>query len=103
MTEQQRKIDNILLAMIQRHFPSLPLSDDHTDWNRWLGFARAAYEAGVSAEREACARAAEGFTEERDDRQWVPGSLYDTLRLETAAVIRKRSNPPAKRAATRKG
>lgn len=46
----------------------------------------------VAEEREACARAAEGFTEERDDRRWVPGSLYDTLRLETAAAIRKRSN-----------
>ncbi|TJY57412.1 hypothetical protein E4T66_18570 [Sinimarinibacterium sp. CAU 1509] len=46
-------------------------------------------------EREACAQSAEGFTEHRDDRQWVPGSLYDTLRRETAAAIRKRSNASA--------
>ena len=38
--------DNMLLWMIQRHFPSLPLSDEHTDWGRWLGFANAAFEAG---------------------------------------------------------
>lgn len=46
----------------------------------------------ILAEREACAKAAEGFTDGRDDRKWVPGSLYDTLRRETAAFIRKRSN-----------
>lgn len=92
MTEQQRQTDNMLLEMIQRHFPSLPLDDRYTDWQKWLGFARAAYEAGATAEREACAKAAEGFTDGRDDRKWVPGSLYDTLRRETAAFIRKRSN-----------
>lgn len=53
---------------------------------------RALWEAATKAEREACARAAEGFTDDRDDRKWVPGSLYDTLRRETAAFIRKRSN-----------
>ena len=37
---------NMLLSMIQKHFPSLPLSDEHTDWGKWLGFARAVYEAG---------------------------------------------------------
>ena len=42
----QREIDNMLLSMIQKHFPSLPLSDEYTDWGKWLGFARAAYEAG---------------------------------------------------------
>lgn len=41
--------------MIQRHFPSLPLDDRYTDWQKWLGFARAAYEAGATDEREACA------------------------------------------------
>lgn len=54
--------------------------------------ARKGWEAGTKAEREACAKAAEGFTDDRDDRKWVPGSLYHTLRRETAAVIRKRSN-----------
>ena len=43
---EQREVDNMLLSMIQKHFPSLPLSDEHTDWGKWLGFARAAYEAG---------------------------------------------------------
>lgn len=35
---------------------------------------------------EAAAAEAEGFEKNRD---WVPGSLYDTLRRETAAAIRK--------------
>ena len=43
---EQREIDNMLLSMIQKHFPALPLSDEYTDWGKWLGFARAAYEAG---------------------------------------------------------
>ena len=42
----QREVDNMLLSMIQKHFPALPLSDEHTDWGKWLGFARAVYEAG---------------------------------------------------------
>ena len=43
---EQREIDNMLLSMIQKHFPALPLSDEYTDWGKWLGFARAVYEAG---------------------------------------------------------
>ena len=43
---EQREIDNMLLSMIQKHFPSLPLSDEYTDWGKWLGFARAVHEAG---------------------------------------------------------
>lgn len=43
---EQREVDNMLLSMIQKHFPSLPLSDEHTDWGKGLGFARAVYEAG---------------------------------------------------------
>ena len=43
---EQREVDNMLLSMIQKHFPSLPLSDEHTDWGKWLGFARAVYESG---------------------------------------------------------
>ena len=53
----QREIDNMLLSMIQKHFPALPLSDEYTDWGKWLGFARAAYEAG----RASPASAPEGF------------------------------------------
>ena len=37
---EQREIDNMLLSMIQKHFPSLPLSDEYTDWGKGLGFAR---------------------------------------------------------------
>lgn len=51
----------------------------------------AALERAVTDEREACAQAAEGFTDGRDDRKWIPGSLYDTLRRETAASIRQRA------------
>ena len=54
---EQREVDNMLLSMIQKHFPSLPLSDEHTDWGKWLGFARAVYEAG----RASPASAPEGF------------------------------------------
>ena len=46
MKMEQREVDNMLLSMIQKHFPSLPLSDEYTDWGKWLGFARAVYEAG---------------------------------------------------------
>lgn len=38
--------DNMLLRMIQHHFPSLPVSDEYTDCGRWLRFANAAFEAG---------------------------------------------------------
>ena len=58
MKMEQREVDNMLLSMIQKHFPSLPLSDEHTDWGKWLGFARAVYEAG----RASPASAPEGFT-----------------------------------------
>ena len=54
---EQREVDNMLLSMIQKHFPSLPLSDEHTDWGKWLGFARAVYEAG----RASPASAPEGW------------------------------------------
>jgi hypothetical protein len=40
----------------------------------------------VSFAVEECAKVAEGFPR---NREWVPGSLYDTLRRETAAAIRK--------------
>ena len=55
---EQREIDNMLLSMIQKHFPSLPLSDEYTDWGKWLGFARAVYEVG----RASPASVPEGFT-----------------------------------------
>lgn len=45
-----------------------------------------AWQAATVAERERCALIAEGFPRTRD---WVPGSLYDTLRREVAARIRR--------------
>lgn len=41
----------------------------------------------AAAEREACAKVAEGFEANRD---WVPGSLWGNLRAEVAAAIRAR-------------
>lgn len=42
----------------------------------------------TAAEREACAKVAEGFEQNRD---WVRGSLYESIRNEVAAKIRARS------------
>jgi len=50
--------------------------------------AKTAWEAAASIERERCAKIAEGV-EKPEHRHWVPGSLYDTLRKETAAEIRQ--------------
>lgn len=46
----------------------------------------AAIAYAVLEERARCAKIAEGFEQTRD---WVPGSLYDTLRREVAAAIRQ--------------
>lgn len=51
--ERQRQLDNQLLALIQRHFPSLPVSPGYTDWSRWLEFARAAGKAAAQSSRQA--------------------------------------------------
>ena len=53
-----------------------------------LLFASEIADMAVAEERERCARVAEG-AEKTDDRNWVPDSLYDTLRKETAADIRR--------------
>ena len=45
-------------------------------------------------ERERCARIAEGV-EPTFERHWVRGSLYDTLRRETAAEIRRKPSSEA--------
>lgn len=65
MTDKQRRIDidNQLLSMITRHFPSLPLDDRYTDWKKWLGFAKAVFEAGATDERESCAKACDANAE----------------------------------------
>lgn len=52
-------------------------------------FARAVACEARAAEQERCARIAEGV-ERAEERHWVPGSLYDTLRRETAAEIRRK-------------
>lgn len=50
--------------------------------------AALAWSKATADERERCARVAEGM-ERTEDRNWIPGSLYDTLRRETAAEIRR--------------
>ena len=50
--------------------------------------ARAAWEAATAAERERCASIADGI-ERRGDRHWIKGSLYDMLRRDIAAEIRR--------------
>lgn len=51
MTTPTREQVNKLLEMIQRHFPSLPMSDTYTDWKKWSEFAQAAFLFGVSEAR----------------------------------------------------
>ena len=72
----QREIDNMLLSMIQKHFPALPLSDEYTDWGKWLGFARAAYEAG----RASPASVPEGWKWRRHARtRWEAVGHWDSI------------------------
>jgi len=79
-TETQRQTDNRLLEMIQRHFPSLPLDDRYTDWQKWLGFARAAYEAGATDEREACANVCDA-----NAKHWR--EMYTTANPRAAELV----------------
>ena len=79
----QREIDNMLLSMIQKHFPALPLSDEYTDWGKWLGFARAAYEAGRASPASAPVAAPDyriaglGFQWDAKNRQHIPQLLIE--------------------------
>ena len=79
----QREIDNMLLSMIQKHFPALPLSDEYTDWGKWLGFARAAYEAGRASPASASVTAPDyriadrGFRWDAENRQHIPQLLIE--------------------------
>ena len=79
----QREIDNMLLSMIQKHFPALPLSDEYTDWGKWLGFARAAYEAGRASPASAPVTAPDyriadrGFRWDAENRQHIPQLLIE--------------------------
>ena len=79
----QREIDNMLLSMIQKHFPALPLSDEYTDWGKWLGFARAAYEAGRASPASAPVTAPDyriadrGFRWDAETRQHIPQLLIE--------------------------
>ena len=80
---EQREVDNMLLSMIQKHFPSLPLSDEHTDWGKWLGFARAVYEAGRASPASASVAAPDyriadrGFRWDAENRQHIPQLLIE--------------------------
>ena len=92
---EQREVDNMLLSMIQKHFPSLPLSDEHTDWGKWLGFARAAYEAGRASPASASVAAPNyrivdrGFRWDAETRQHIPQLL-----IEFAPVPANEPNEP---------
>ena len=80
---EQREVDNMLLSMIQKHFPALPLSDEYTDWGKWLGFARAAYEAGRASPASASVTAPDyriadrGFRWDAENRQHIPQLLIE--------------------------
>ena len=80
---EHREVDNMLLSMIQKHFPSLPLSDEHTDWGKWLGFARAVYEAGRASPASASVAAPDyriadrGFRWDAENRQHIPQLLIE--------------------------
>ena len=96
---EQREIDNMLLSMIQKHFPSLPLSDKHTDWGKWLCFARAAYAAG----RASHASVPEGWNVAPDvptATMCLAGekalSEHDFLRMDSAycAMLAAAPTPP---------
>ena len=50
--------------------------------------AENAWAAATAAERERCASIADGI-ELRGDRHWIKGSLYDMLRRDIAAEIRR--------------
>lgn len=51
--------------------------------------AQKVWNAATAAERERCARVAEGV-ERPDERHWIKESVYDTLRRETADEIRRK-------------
>lgn len=51
-------------------------------------FVRIVWAVATAAERERCARVADG-AERRGDRHWSKGSLYDMLRRDIAAEIRR--------------
>lgn len=85
MEEKQRQIDNMLLTMIQRHFPSLPLSEGYTNWKAWLDFSREVYKAGFIGKRETCS--------------WIltgpDGSAYEAeTPLKCAAMEQRERIPP---------
>jgi hypothetical protein len=69
-----------LIERAAKHVAALNGHSD--DWERFLDEARDYVNFAV----EECAKAAEGFPHNRD---WVKGSLYEKLRIETAFEIRK--------------
>ena len=58
----------------------LPLDDRYTDWQKWLGFARAAYEAGATDEREACANVCDA-----NAKHWR--EMYTTANPRAAELV----------------
>lgn len=76
MTTPTREQVNKLLEMTLDHFPSLPLSDEYTDWNKWSEFAQAAFLFGASEAR---------------------ADLEATIAEKDAEIERLKSTPPYQR------
>lgn len=72
-----------LVERAAKHVASLNGHSD--DWERYMEDAADYVNFVRSQVIEECAEVAEGFPHNRD---WVQGSLYDTLRRETAMAIR---------------
>lgn len=68
---------------------------DRAGWLEDAAYFKAAVKAldgradAIATERERCAKVAEGFEQTRD---WVPTSLYATIRADVAARIRRGPN-----------
>ena len=71
------------------HGSGVRIAEDCDCEEHAMKVAKLAWNEATAAEQQRCARIAEGV-ERTEDRHWVPGSLYDTLRRETAAEIRRR-------------
>lgn len=82
MTTPTREQVNKLLEMIQRHFPSLPMSDTYTDWKKWSEFAQAAFLFGASEARADLEAELESL---RKDASWI--SVEDRLPEPDVSVL----------------
>lgn len=72
----------------REHGNGLRATHGHDSEEHTRNVAALVWSAATAFEKERCARVAEGV-ERTEERHWVKGSLYDTLRRETAAEIRR--------------